>query len=467
MTRRSRNIILITIVAACAAVLFASIAFLLREARGIRVGTAVVSQMLCSGVFVSGLDPDLLYAEAVKPIPGQTALSKQLKYDVDRAGRQVIVTWAGVVRSRAVYRDGLGCMVVHGDQARAAEEFPPAQIAASPPPAPLEIQPPAPKFEAALDRAFAEPSQPPYRRVKAVVILHDGKRVAERYAPGYSADTPILGYSLAKSVTNALIGILVRQGKLSVAQRAPIAEWDNPSDPRHNITIYQLLRMTSGLALEESDSGFDPVSRMLFLESDMAGFAEQAGLQSAPGSKWDYSSGNYIILSRIIRDAVGGRAQDVVAFARKELFEPLGITTATIEFDATGTPVGCIYVLASARDWARFGMLYLNDGVVNGRRILPAGWVNYSASPTLDTDYGAGFWTNRGAHGDAVDRIQAGMPEDSFYGSGNLGQRLVIIPSADLVIVRLGFTHSPGFDIRGLLRLVADTSVALKSSEVP
>jgi CubicO group peptidase (beta-lactamase class C family) len=299
--------------------------------------------------------------------------------------------------------------------------------------------------------------------VKAVVILHDGTLVAERYAAGYGVETPILGYSLAKSVINALIGILVRQKKLSVEQRAPVAEWDSPSDPRHAVTIDQLMRMTSGLALEESDSGLDPVSRMLFLEPDMAGYAERARLKAAPGTKWDYSSGNTIILSRIIRDAVGGRAQDVVAFTRKELFEPLGITTATIEFDATGTPVGCIYVLASARDWGRFGNLYLNDGVVNGRRILPEGWVNYSATPTLDADYGAGFWTNRRAHGDAPDRTQAGMPEDSFYGSGNLGQRVVIIPSAGLVVVRLGLTHSPGFDIQGLLRLVKDTSSALRT----
>ncbi len=451
---------------AIVAVLVAGILFLTREAPGIRVGTAVVAHTLCSGVFVSGLDPDLLYAEAVKPIPGQTALSKHLKYVVDRTGRQVIATWAGVIRSRAVYRDGLGCVLVHGDDSKDAGKFSAGENSLSPPPAPLESKPPEPKLEAALDRAFAEPGQPPYRRVKAIVILHDGKLVAERYAPGYRADTPILGYSLAKSVTSALIGILVRQKELSVEQRAPIPEWNSPSDPRHDITIDQLLRMTSGLALEESDNGLDPVSRMLFLESDMAGYAEHARLQAAPGTKWDYTSGNYLILSRIIRDAVGGRAQDVAEFARNELFEPLGITTATIEFDATGTPVGSIYTYMSARDWARFGPLYLNDGVVDGRRILPEGWVNYSAAPTMDTDYGAGFWTNHGAHGDAAKRIQAGMPEDSFYGSGNLGQRIVIIPSAGLVIVRLGLTHSPGFDIRGLLQLVADTSSALRSPAI-
>ena len=449
-------------------VLCACVWFLVRAGRGIRVGAAVVSHTLCSGSFVSGLDPDLLYAEAVKPNPGQRVLSKRLRYDVDRAGRQVTVTWAGGFQSRAVYRDGFGCMILHGDEKKVAVtgKFPGNEIGVvSAPHAEglLEVQSPEPKLEAALDRAFIEPSQPPFRRVKAIVILHNGKLIAERYAQGYGADTPILGYSLAKSVTNALIGILVRQKKLSVEQRAPVPEWDNPSDPRHAITIDHLLRMTSGLALEESDTGFDPVSRMLFLESDMAGFAEHAGLQTAPGSKWDYTSGNTLILSRIIRDAVGGRAQDVVEFARKELFEPLGITTATIEFDATGTPVGSIYIFASARDWARLGALFLNDGVVHGRRILPEGWVNYSAAPTLDSDYGAGFWTNRGSHGDAAARIHAGMPEDSFYGSGNLGQRIVIIPSAGLVIVRLGLTHSPGFDRKGLLRLVADTSAALKS----
>jgi CubicO group peptidase (beta-lactamase class C family) len=466
MTRPFRITILILIAMAGAAALFARISFLVREAPGIRVATAVVSHTLCSGVFVSGLDPDLLYTEAVKPIPGQTSLSKRLKYDVDRVGRQVTVTWAGTIRSRAVYRDGLGCIVVHGDESKEAVKLLAGEIGALPPPASLDMQPRAPKLEAALDRAFTEPSQPPYRRVKAIVILHDGKLVAERYAPGYGADTPIHGYSLAKSVTNSLIGILVRQKKLSVEQRAPVPEWDSPSDPRHDITIDQLLRMTAGLALGESDSGLDPVSRMLFLESDMAGYAEHAPLQAAPGSKWDYTSGNYLILSRIIRDAVGGRAQDVVEFARKELFGPLGITTATIEFDATGTPMGSMYIYASARDWARFGTLYLNDGVVDGIRILPEGWVNYSAAPTLDTDYGAGFWTNHGSHGDADARIHAGMPEDSFYGSGNLGQRVVIIPSEGLVIVRLGLTHGLGFDMRGLLRLVADTSSALKSPEM-
>jgi CubicO group peptidase (beta-lactamase class C family) len=433
-------------------------------ARGIRVGTAVVSKSLCSGAFVSGLDPDQLYAEAIKPIPGQDELAKRLKYKVDRAARQVTATWLGVFESRAIYREGFGCMLVHGELS--GDSLPTqGMVRAKYESSALGIASRSAELEVALNRAFAEPAAPPYRRVKAIVILHDGKLVAERYADGYTTETPILGYSLAKSVTNALIGILVRQKKLSVEQRAPVAAWEHASDPRREITIDALLRMSSGLAIEESDTGLDPVSRMLFLEPDMAGFAERAQLKAVPGATWEYTSGNTLILSRIIRDAVGGHAQEVAEFARRELFEPLGITTATIEFDSTGTPVGSIYVLASARDWARFGELYLNDGIVNGQRILPEGWVSYSALPTLASDYGAGFWTNRGAHANGAKRIEAGMPEDAFYGSGNLGQRVVIIPSERLVIVRLGLTHSEGFDMRGLLRLIRDTSEALNARQ--
>jgi CubicO group peptidase (beta-lactamase class C family) len=464
MSTRTRKIMVVS--AASAALLFcAGAGLVMHVGRGIRVGTGLVSQTLCSGVFVSGLEPDQLYADAIRPIPGQTRLAKRLGYEVDRKRRQVIATWAGAFESRSVYRDGFGCTLVRAAEPdfttfnrKAGGDAEPGNLTKSS--KPIEVEPRNPRLEVALDSAFAEPSQPPIRRVKAIVILHDGKIVAERYAPGYGPDTPVQGYSLAKSVTSALIGILVRQGKLSVSQPAPVAAWSDPSDARHAITIDQLLRMTSGLAIEESDTGFDPVSRMLFLERDMAGFAVQARLKAAPGTKWEYTSGDTLILSRIIRDAVGGRAQDVVEFAQRELFEPLGITTATIEFDSTGTPVGSIYVFASARDWARFGTLYLNDGVIEGKRILPEGWVNYSASPTLDTDYGAGFWTNRGGHADAADRIDAGMPSDAFYGSGNLGQRLVIAPSAGLVIARFGFTHAPGFDMRGLLRLISATTSA-------
>ena len=312
--------------------------------------------------------------------------------------------------------------------------------------------------------AFAEPDRPPYRWTTAVVVVHDGHVIAERYAPGYGIDTPLLGYSATKSVTSALVGILVRQGRLAVEQPAPVAAWSDANDPRRGITVDQLLRMTSGLALDETQSPFNPVARMLYLERDMAGFAESAGLEAKPGSTWNYTSGNTLVLSRIIRDAAGGHAADVLRFAHRELFDPLGMRNVTLEIDATGTPVGSTYMLAPARAWARLGMLYLNDGVVGGRQILPEGWVRYSSTPTLETGYGAGFWTNRVTGNipwSSVPWSIPGAPRDAFFARGLLGQYVVVIPSERLVVARFGVSHGPGADIEGVGHLIADVIGAL------
>ena len=321
------------------------------------------------------------------------------------------------------------------------------------------------QLHAMLDRAFAERKQPPYIRTQAVVVVKDGKVVAERYATGIGVNTQLLGFSAAKSVTNALIGILVRQGKLKVNQSAPIAAWKDEKDLRHMITINDLLRQTSGLALEQTSSGFDPASRMIYIERDMAGFAEGAKLATTPGTQWSYTDGNYILLSRIIRDAVGGRASEVREFAQRELFGPIGMKHVTLEFDATGTPNGANSILASARDWARFGLLYLNDGMVGSDRILPKGWIKYSSSQTLDTGYGAGFWINQAVSGNAPYGLPWGMPHvprDTFFAMGNMGQLVAIVPSQHLVVVRLGVSHHPDGLIAGADRLVSDVIVSLQ-----
>jgi len=321
---------------------------------------------------VSGLDPDQAYSESLKPRPGMSLVNWAVRYDVDTARTQVSATVADAFLSRAVYRDGLGCIVIHGEEpadspARGDVAGEQAFIPLLPEIAgPAVVEPTDERLRTAQDRAFTEPDHPPYRRTRAVVVLYDGHVIAERYAPGYGVATPLLGYSATKSVISALVGILVRQGRLAVEQPAPVAAWSDPSDPRHAITIDQLLRMTSGLALDETQSPFNPVARMLYLERDMAGFAESAGLEAAPGSAWNYTSGNTLIISKIIRDAVGGHAADVLRFAQRELFGPLGMRNVTLEFDATGTPVGSTYMLAPARDWARFGASHGPDGDIEG-----------------------------------------------------------------------------------------------------
>jgi CubicO group peptidase (beta-lactamase class C family) len=420
----------------------------------IKVGTASSSQTICDEVFVSGLDANRVFAEEIRPQRGARILLKRLRYTVDSQRQQVVTTWAGHFASVATYRKGYGCTLGDPDALGAAPDFPSAASSDDPV---VPVTPDDGKLSEALDRAFAERPQPPYRRVRAIVIMRDGRIIAERYAQGIGPSTPLLSYSVSKSVINALIGILVRQGKLDLYAPAPVSAWNSPGDPRHAITLDQLLRMTSGLNLEESDTGFDPVSRMMFIERDMAGYAEKARLIAKPGQTWEYTSGNTLIAAAILRDAVGGHAADVLRFAYSQLFDPVGMRHVTMEFDDAGTPIGSTRICASARDWARFGELYRNHGVVDGKRILPEGWVAYSTRPTLDSPYGSGFWVNAGQHPDARGRVQAGMPVDSFYASGLFGQRVVIVPSQRLVIVRFGATiDPPDFDIHGLTRLVAD-----------
>lgn len=310
-------------------------------------------------------------------------------------------------------------------------------------------EPADPALRHALDLAFAEPNPAAPRLTKAIVVLHDGKLIAERYAPGYGPETPIWGHSMTKSITNALIGILVQQGKLRLDQTAPIAAWATPTDPHHNITIDQLLRMDSGLPFDETDDPVNPMSRMFFLENDMAGYAATLPLVHPPGSAWAYSNQSYVLLSRIAMDAAG--AHDAVAaerFVRNGLFAPLGMRNAVIETDVAGTPVGSSHMYASARDFARFGQLYLDDGVVNGQRILPEGWVAYSHSQTLDTGYGAGFWTNLVNTGsvpiwDAPWGLPQ-LPKDMYYARGAFGQYIIIVPSERLVVARLGISLRGG-----------------------
>jgi CubicO group peptidase (beta-lactamase class C family) len=465
MTRRRLILILATATALSALVLTAA------RARDVpKVATGFVAGILCSSIFVSGLDPDRVLAETTDAMPGTGLIMWALSTDVDRVHKDVTVTWLGLGRSHAVYRDGFGCTLDHGDAV--------AELAVPPPdtkqpeallPAiagPALVAPINPQLDAALDRAFAEPETPPLRHTKAVVVLKDGHIVAERYAEGYGIDTPILGFSATKSVMSALTGILVRQSKLALDRPAPVAAWQSPGDPRHAITVDHLLRHTAGLSIGSSlaaslGAALEPVNRMKFVESDMARYAESLPLATPPGSAWNYNDGNYVILSHLIREAVGGHAADMLRFARQELFGPLGMRNVTLEFDASGNPEGSSQMLATARDWARFGMLYLDDGVVGGKRILPEGWVSYSASPTPNSwvGYGAGFWTNQGDSFGADYRIHHGWPRDAFFAKGTIGQYVIIVPSGRLVIVRFGL--SPNWpDVDGVSRLVSDVIAA-------
>ena len=261
---------------------------------------------------------------------------------------------------------------------------------------PAVVTPQSSQLADALDRAFAEPDKAAPRNTRAMVVMKDGRVIAERYADGVGIDTPLLGFSATKSVMSALAGILVRKGALKLNEPVPIAAWQGANDPRRAITLDHLLRHTAGLALGSSlsaslASALEPVNRMKFMEADMAAFAESMPLETAPGTAWNYNDGNTVILGA--SDPTGRRRQRV----RHDAAGAAGIVRSArhdqcrARIRRAGNAEGSSQLLASARDWARFGQLYLNDGVAGGKRILPEGWVKYSASPT------PGAWVGMGA----------------------------------------------------------------------
>ena len=266
----------------------------------------------------------------------------------------------------------------------------------------------------------------------ALLVVKGGELVYERYAHGASAFYLQYSWSMAKSVTQALTGILVRDGKLDLYAPAPVPEWQQ--DERWEITLDQLLRMTSGLAFNEDyvDGQQSDVIPMLQYEGrhDTGAFAANMPLAYPPGTHWSYSSGTTNIICRILKEDVGGGASGMLRFMNDELFEPIGVRSASPKFDTSGTFIGSSYLLATPQDFARFGLLYLRGGRFGDRQVLPPEWIDYARTPTYQSDeeaYGAQWWMK---------------PDntDWFYASGYDGQRILCVPEKDLVMVRLGRT---------------------------
>ena len=426
-------------------------------AKAMPIGTGYVAKYLCTSTFLSQRDPQTVFVEDIKPV---NPLAKVVRWKINRDDRTVTATAFTTFTSKAVYREGCGCTLMVGtaeaalrrqqfyqpDDDYAKPELPPDQpwpLGEGEPVDPRSLGVNASELAKALDDAFAEPGNGQLRQTRAVAVAYDGQLIAERYAPGFGPDTPMLGWSMAKSVTSALVGILVGQGRLSVQDPAPVPEWRSPDNPKGSITLDQLLRMSSGLAFVEKYGPLADMTDMLYMAQDFGAFAAQSHLEAPPDQKWSYSSGTANIVARIVRYEAEKTGPSYYRFLREALFDRIGMASAVLEPDPSGTFVGSSYAVATARDWARFGLLYLQDGVWNGERILPEGWVQYTVTPTPKApkgEYGAMFWLNAGAPGNPTDRLLPKAPEDTYYADGFQGQRVIVIPSKKLVLVRFGAT---------------------------
>lgn len=431
---------------------------LLDEAAG------TTSQTLCTKVFVTGLDPDEAFNEHLRPEPGMNLIAWAITREVDREHREVRTRIAGLFPRRSVYADGRGCTLTYPGVADPVALPPaPAEPALLPEIAgPDVVAPTSPALAAAINQAFDETTSTPLL-TKAVVIVYDGRVIGERYAPGYTPRTRLLSHSIAKSVVNAMAGVLARDGKLDINEHALRPEWTGAGDPRAAITIENLMRMNAGFGFDEG-GGSSAATQLWYRQPDTAKAAAQAKLIWPVGTQWGYSSRSYALMARIVEDRVGGTPQALRDFAWKELLGPLGMTSFTPEFDAAGTYMGGQASLATPRDWAKLGLLYLNDGVISGKRILPEGWVKWSTTPTPGSGYGAGFWLNT-----TSDNIGhwgfnwgiPGAPKDAFMARGYMGQYIIIVPSAKLVVVRFGQSHGKGAGIDSAGALVTSVIAAI------
>jgi len=447
------------------------------------IGAGYKAKMLCSYLFVSERELPSIMENDLEPFNPLLGL---VNTEIDYERKAVTATAFGLVKRRAVFNERLGCTLVSPSLEPDEPQFPSLDI--EPEPANPETIPwptgdlnatvsfpevDAEKIEAALEKEFSEPDPAKPRRARAVVVVYKGKIIGERYAPGFGRDMPMHGWSMTKSITNAMIGILVGQGAFGVDDPAPISEWKSPGDPRGRITIDHLLRMSAGFDFHHDVSPVGQRQQALFGAIDSTAYSVACPLDAEPGKRWEYANANPHSLWRIVRDTVGGSDEDYLTFPRRALFNKIGMRSAIIEPDPYGNLIGTSFGWATARDWARFGLLFLNDGVWEGERILPEGWVDYTRTPAPAAEYkhyGALFWLNAAAGEFTKTPEQAidyrntppfsSIPKDAYFAMGHEGKIVAIIPSRDLVVVRLGLSRSnETWDYEGFL---ADILAAIK-----
>ena len=402
------------------------------------VGAGYMAKIACSEIFLAGRDGvEVLKADFNEISP---ALD-HVRLKIDSEKKTVRGSIFGLGRVEANFRDGFGCTLKRGQLAALPKLAP---IADKPLPDALPGTPEMREdvdykaIDAALDAAFTDT----VAATRAILVVKDGAVIAERYAPGFSAGTPFSSWSMAKSLTATMVGAAVHMGFLDIETPAPVREWDG--DPKRSaITWNDLLQMQSGLAFSEVYG--DPTAdapRMLFLARDAGAAAASKPLLHDPGKHWSYSSGTTNLLQRTLRETLEANDTGYHTFARDHLFAPLGMASAVLEPDASGTFIGSSFMYATARDWAKLGILYLNDGVADGERLLPEGWNQYVATPAAASDgfYGAQFWLNNpGA--DGRPKYIPDVPDDAYLMAGHEGQYVLIVPDKRLVVVRTGMTR--------------------------
>lgn len=448
---KKRNIIWLFLIAVTAAGFFLFVKSPIHQIY-LPTATGIAAKQVCSVHFISGFTHERARELYIDPLLGGAEGLISSRVD----GNEVHAGILGLFyKQRAVFREGIGCLLVHNGtyfdtnlilpQGKVFEPLIPET-------AHRDEHFDAEALHSAVENSFTEPPGGG-RNTLAVVVLHRGHLVAERYADGITSATPLHGWSMAKSLTATLAGAMVESGEITLDHPAITDETVLAGEPKKSeITLKHLLQMTSGLKLDENTAGFDPNSRMMFTQADMADWAAGQNLVHEPGQVWQYMSGNSVLAMRTIQNLLPGTVSAHIKAVRKRVFEPLGIHTAILETDEAGTLQGGSYLYAAAHDWAKLAQLYLDDGMAGDVRILPEKWNEMVSSPAKggrhsNRHYGLGFWIGH-----------SGIDGKAYYMSGFQGQTIYIMPDHELVLVRLGATNHTS---DGTFNLVADVVDAM------
>lgn len=411
--------------------------------------TGFASKNVASGMFLAGRSQESIEEGDNGFLPVSLSSNK-----VNLKDKSVSSTVFGLKKRTAVYVEGLGAVLVNKDYVEGMQFKVPQRFGAPKSlPFPYGNLPQKDtvfqevnyeKLKTTVQNAFDTPGMED-KRTRSLLVVYKDQIIAENYSEGFDATTPILGWSMTKSITSTMYGILARKGEIDIYEPVGIAQWEE--DERKNITYNDLLHMNSGLEWEEDYNTMSDVTLMLFQESDMGAMQATKTLVGKPDNTWNYSSGTTNLLAGPLLKNKFNDQQEYLDFWYRELLDKIGMHSATIETDLSGSYVGSSYGWANTRDWAKFGLLYLKKGNWNGEQIIDSTWVDYVSTPTNTSEgrYGAQFWLNAGGH-------YPDVPRDLFSANGYQGQYVFIIPSKDLVIVRMGLMEEPDFDVNGLLR---------------
>ncbi len=403
------------------------------------VVTGYSAKDVCSGLFIANRSLESLQNNDIN-----YSFMSKTSIKVNKEEKSVTASIFGLFPRKAIYRGALGCCITKGynEEELRQQTFNRPTIENIPLNTVLndiEGEIDFKLLNTALDSVFEHEE-----RTRGVVVLYKNKLIAERYGAGFNQSTPLLGWSMNKSIINALVGIMKKQNRLDLSDKALFEEWEK--DERKDITLNDLMHMSSGLDWNEGYGGLSDVTKMLYKTGTASGYAINKEFSVEPDSKWIYSSGTSNIISKYLRDKIN-HDEEYHNFPYLELFKKIGASSFYYETDAEGTFVGSSFGYATTRDWAKFGLLYLNDGIANGERILPEGWVKYSQTPAKASNgrYGAQFWLN------------ADSEIDEFNCIGHHGQIISIIPSKDLVIVRLGLSIDKRFNTNKFIQNVVNS----------